>query len=266
MSKTKKIFSLVCIIGLMGAALVSCGGDKAKDQAKDDKVLIAATEPTFDPFDTVDENGKLVGFDMDLMNAIAKNQGFKVEYKQFEFDSLIPAIQSDAADMITAGMNGDNPDRRKKVDFSDPYYKSGLVVLVKKDNDKIKDMDSIGKDSVVASQIGTTGADKANELKEEGKIKDVKINNGYDQCFLMLENGDVNAVIVDKPVAEKIISKNKNLKIVGDTVNAESFAFAVKKGNTELLEKINAGLKNVIADGTYDKLYKQWFGTEPEKH
>lgn len=263
MKKFKKVLALACIMALAITALAGCGGGK-KDAAKDKDVLIAGTEPTFAPFDTTDEDGKLVGFDMDLMDAIAKNQGFKVDYKSFEFDSLIPALEAGNIDMITAGMNSEDPERRKKVDFSDPYYKSGLVVMVKKDNDTVKSIDDLTPDMTVASQIGTTGADLATKLKDEGKIKDTKIDNQFTECLLQLQNGDVNAVIIDKPVAEKALSKYTDLKIVGDTLNAEAFGFAVAKGNTELLDKINKGLENVKKDGTYEKIYEKWFGSPAE--
>ena len=246
----------MCAAALMITALAGCGSDKKESAEKE---LIAGTEPTFAPFDTTDGDGNLIGFDMDLMDAIAKDQGFKVKYQAFEFDALIPALDAGNIDMITAGMNEDNEARRKKVDFSEPYYKSGLVVVVKDDNDKIKGIDSLTPDMVVASQIGTTGADETNKLKEEGKIKDTKINNGFDTCLLQVSNGDVDAVIIDKPVAEVALSKFKGLKIVGDTLDAENFGFAVAKGNKELLDKINKGLENVKKDGTYDKIYDKWF-------
>lgn len=258
MKKTTKVIALICALALMTTLFAGCGEDK-KEEGKTPH-YIAATEPTFAPFDTVDEDGNIIGFDMDLMNAIAEDQGFTVEYKAFEFDALIPAVNAGNADMITAGMNAEDPERAKKVDFSDTYYDSGLVVLVKEDNNTIKGIDTLTSDMKIASQTGTTGADKANELKDEGKVGDVIINNGFDTCILQLSNGDVDAVIIDKPVAENAVGKTEGLKIVGEPLNAESYGFAVAKGNTELLEKINAGLKNVIENGTYDKLYDKWFG------
>ncbi len=255
MKKTTKLISLFCAVAMMGAIFTGCGA-----KAEEKEHYLAATEPGFAPFETTDDEGNIVGFDMDLMNAIGEDQGFTVEYKAFEFDSLIPALNAGNTDMITAGMNAEDPERREKVDFSDTYYDSGLVVLVKEDNDKITGIDSLTPDMKVASQIGTTGADKAKELANEGKIAEAVVNNGFDTCFLQVVNGDVDAIIVDKPVAENAIKKTEGMKIVGETLNAESYGFAVKKGNEELLEKINKGLKNVIDNGTYDKLYEKWFG------
>ncbi|MCQ2547643.1 MAG: basic amino acid ABC transporter substrate-binding protein [Clostridia bacterium] len=223
--------------------------------------LLAVTEPTFPPFDTTDEDGNLVGFDMDLMNAIAEDQGFKVEYQALSFDALIPALEADQADLITAGMNAEDPERQEKVDFSNTYYDSGLAVVVKEGNDKIKGFDDLkGGKMKVASQTATTGAVETLKLKDEGKIAEAVILDGFDTCIQQVVNEDVDAVIIDLPVAQSYMSKQPGkIKTVGDVLNAESYGFAVQKGNKELLDKINAGLKNMKDNGTYAELYSKWF-------
>ena len=259
--KMKKIFALLLALA-MAFAFAACGEEAAEGNGAEGEVVTykAVTEPTFPPFDTTDENtGEIIGFDMDLMNAIAEDQGFKVTYTAMEFDSLIPAVQSGSADIITAGMNAEAPERQEKVDFSNTYYDSGLVVVVKKDNKTINGMDDLTADMKVASQIGTTGADQTKALFNDGKIKEAVILNGFDTCMLQLKNGDVNAVIIDQPVAKAYMAKQDGVKIVGDVLNAESYGFAVQKGNKELLDKINAGLQNVIDNGTYDELIEKWF-------
>lgn len=266
MKKSKKIAALILVAAMTALALGGCGSSsddgESTENGDSEKTphYIVATEPTFPPFDTTDEDGNIVGFDMDLMNAIAEEEGFTVEYKAFEFDSLIPSVQSGNADIIAAGMNAMDPERQEKVDFSDTYYDSALVVVVKADNDTVTGFDTLGSDMRVASQIGTTGADKANELAEAGEIGEAVINNGYDTCMLQLQNGDVDAVIVDKPVAETYIAKQGGTtKIVGEPEGAESYGFAVQKGNEELLAQINDGLAKLVEDGTYDELVAKWF-------
>ena len=251
MKKSIKVLVAIMALCLATVFMAGCG------QADVYKVI---TEPTFPPFDTTDENGEITGFDMDLMQAIADDQGFDVEFESMGFDALIPAIQAGNADIIAAGMNAMDPDRQKKVDFSETYYDSGLVVLVKEDNNSIKSINDLTPDMKVASQIQTTGGDKANELAKAGKIKEAVILDQFDTCVLQVISGDVQAVIIDKPVAAQYIKKQPGkVKMVGDTLNAESYGFAVAKGNTELLDKINAGLKNMIDNGTYDELYDKWF-------
>ena len=110
-----KIMALMmCLI--MAGALAACSGSKGKTYK-------VGTEPTYPPFDTTNEDGDIIGFDMDLMKAIAKDQGFEVEFASFDFDALIPALKSDSADIVIAGMNI-TPERAKQVDFSDSYYKT----------------------------------------------------------------------------------------------------------------------------------------------
>lgn len=253
----KKIVAVLMIAVLASFALAGCGGNGGD---ADVVAYKAVTEPTFPPFDTTDEDGNITGFDMDLMDAIGEDQGFKVEYTAMEFDGLIPALEAKNAQIIAAGMNAMDPERQKKVDFSETYYDSGLVVVVKADNDTIKGIDSLTPDMKVASQIGTTGADKVEGLAKDKKIKEAVILNGFDTCVLQVKNGDVAAVVIDKPAAENYLKKVEGeLKIVGETLNAESYGFAVQKGDKELLDKINAGLKNVKENGKYDELYKKWF-------
>ena len=115
-------------------------------------------------------------------------------------------------------------------------------------------------DMKVAAQTGTTGAEKVKTLKKEGKIKEAVIVDGLDTAMMQLINGDVSAVINDKPVNEAYMKKKPDkVKMVGKALNAENYGFAVAKGNDELLEKINKGLANIKEDGTYDKLVDEWF-------
>ena len=269
MSNKLKKFLAMGLMSVMVLSLAACGGSTDTDSEAADgdsesgevTTYTAVTEATFPPFDTVDEEtGEIIGFDMDLMNAIAEDQGFAVEYVDMEFDSLIPALQAGNGDIITAGMNAEDPERQAQVDFSDTYYDSALVVVVKADNETITSIDDLTADMKVASQIGTTGADEVNSLAEAGSIKEAVILNGFDTCMLQLINGDVQAVIIDKPVAEAYMNKQEGkVKTVGEPLNAESYGFAVQKGNTELLEKINTGLQNVKDNGTYDELIEKWF-------
>ncbi len=252
MKKTIMKLLAVASIMVMMFALTSCGkGD----------TLLVVTEATFPPFDTTDDDGNIAGFDMDLMNAIAEDQGFEVEYKDIGFDSLIPALEADEADIIAAGMNSLDPDRQKKVDFSTPYFDSQLVLVVADDNTSINSIDDLTSDMKVAGQIGTTGADEANALADDGKIAKAVILDKVSDAMLQLQNGDIDAIILDKPVTESYISKQPGVaKIVGSPIGElESYAFAVQKDNAELLEKINTGLQNMIDNGTYDKLVAKWF-------
>ncbi len=255
----KNLAMKLAVLGLCvvtAFAFTACGSSSSSK--KTTKTYTVVTEPTFPPYDTTDKDGNLDGFDMDMVKAIAKDQGFKVKFKSMEFQSLIPAIQAGNADIIAAGMNVDK-ERSKKVDFTNTYSDSGLVVMVKKDNTTIKGVDSLTSTMKVASQTGTSGATECKDLQKEGKISEAVILDGFDTCIMQLQNGDVNAVIIDKPVAQNYIQKHSGkFKIVGKTMDAESYAMAVKKGNTALKKQLNQGLKNIIKDGTFQKLCDKW--------
>ena len=255
----KKSVIAVLLAMLLVFSLSACGG--SDDSGSGDTVVYkVGTEPTFPPFDTTDDNQNIVGLDMDLIKAIGEDQGFEVKFENLSFDGLIPALKAGNIDIVAAGMNKDDPERQKEVDFSDSYYDSQLFVAVTVDNDSITSIDDLTPDMKVAAQTGTTGAEKVKELKEEGKIKEAVILDGLDTVMMQLINGDVSAVINDKPVTEAYMKKQPDkVKMVGEALNAENYGFAVAKGNDELLEKINAGLANIKEDGTFDKLVDEWF-------
>ena len=254
------IIALALIMAFVFTACSSSSGSKeASGSAEGAKVYKVIMEPTFPPFDTTDENGELAGFDVDMMNAIAADQGFEIEFAQMEFGALIPAIEAGNADIIASGMNAEDPERQKKVDFTDTYYDSGLVVMVKVDNDTITGIDSLTPDMKVASQTGTTGADACQELADNGKVAEAVILDGFDTCVLQLKTDSVQAVIIDAPVAASYMKQQSGeFKTVGDVLNAESYGMAVQKGNDELREKLNAGLKNIVENGTFAELCEKW--------
>lgn len=261
MKKSAKALVIAMILVLTCGVLAGCGSKEEGDDATV-KTYIAATEPTYAPFDTTDEEGNIVGFDMDLLNAIGEDQGFKVEYQSFEFDAIVPAIQAGNADIIAAAMNVTEK-RAEQVDFSDKYFDSGKVILVKKDNDTIKDVNDFTADMKVAAQIGTTEGEYVQKLADEGKIGEAVVLNKTTDCILQLQNGDVNAIIMDAPVAKFYSNKyGDEIKRLDATIDPAPMAFAVQKGNDELLEKINAGLKNLKENGTYDELVKKWFESD----
>lgn len=256
MKNFKKVTAFILVL-IMVFSFSACGQDKA---AEEEVVYKVAMEPTFPPFDTTDsETGELSGFDVDMMEAIAEDQGFKIEWTNMGFGGLIPALQAGNIDIIASGMNA-SEDRREKVDFSNTYYDSGLVVAVKVGNKTVKGIDDLTADMKVGGQIGTTGAELCTKLQEEGKIKEAKIYDGLDVAMMDLQNGGIDALINDLPVTKAYMTaKPGTVEIVGDVLNAESYGIAVKKGNEELLNKINTGMKNIKENGTFDELYKKWF-------
>ncbi|MBQ9272466.1 MAG: basic amino acid ABC transporter substrate-binding protein [Mogibacterium sp.] len=259
--KKKSLVLLLAFAMIFTFMLGACGGGSDESASDEGETLKVVTEATFAPFEsTEDGDTTIVGFDPDMMAAIAEDQGLKLEWVNMEFDSLIPALEAGEGDIICAGMNKLAGDRAEKADFGDTYFESELMLLVSADSD-LTGIDAVTSDMKLASQIGTTGGDMVQTMKDEGKIADGVVLNQWTDCYLQLKNGEVQGVIVDKPVGEAYLkSHGDEAKFVGDAFgDHEEFAFAVKKGNTELLEKLNTGLANIKANGTYDELVDKWF-------
>lgn len=253
----KLLVFIMAALMLVALAVTGCGGEEKKAAEAPEKVLRVATEPTFAPFEFQEEGSdKLSGFDMDLIRAIGAKMGYKVEIANMGFDALIPALNTGNIDVAIAGMSITD-ERKQAVGMSDPYYTSGLIVMVQKDNNDIKSIEDL-KGKRIAAQIGTTGAAKAHSV--EGAV--VTEFNTNTESAMELTNGGVDAVINDSPVIGYYLAQGGSevAKTVGDVMEAEQYGIAVKKDNTKLLEDINKALAELKKDGEYDKIYKTWFG------
>ena len=219
---------------------------------------VGGTSADFPPFEYV-QNGKYVGFDIDLISAIAKMEGFNVSIRDMSFDSLIPALKAGVIDIAIAGMTITNQ-RQKVVDFSQPYWFANQDVIVNK-NSKYTVTVLFGNHKV-GVQTGTTGdLWVTNNLAKTGILKkeNVKRYQSFIYALQALLNNAVDAVVLDSPVAERF-AKMKPVKIVATLITGESYGIAVKKGNTFLLGKINDGLKKIKASGQMAKLIDKYFG------
>lgn len=253
---SKKIMLFMMAVLMTALMLTGCGGGGGEKKSAE-KVLKIGTNADFAPFEFQDVNGKeYIGFDMDLIRAVAKEMGYKAEISNINFDGLIPALESGNIDVIISGMTI-NDERKKKVNFSAPYYKSGLTIIVKDDNTEIAEFkDLAGKR--VAVQIGTTSA--AEVKKIEGVI--VKEYNSSADTFMELKAGGVDAVVNDRPVNDYYIMKSgvKNVKALPDLLTSEDYGIAVNKKNEALLKEVNTALEKLQKNGDYDKIFKKWFG------
>ncbi|MCQ6281292.1 transporter substrate-binding domain-containing protein [Bacillus sp. EB600] len=248
------LFSLLLILTLVIAA---CGNkDSAGKKENSEKVYKVGVDTTYPPFE-FKEGNQYKGIDIDLINAIAKNQGIKIELSPMDFGGIIPAMQANQLDVAIAGMSITD-ERKKVVDFSTPYFNAGLTVVVKKDNATIKSVDDLtGK--TVAVKKGTTGAKYALDNASKLGIKVVQFNDSP-AMFQEVSNGNADALIEDYPVISYAIAqKDLGLKIVGKRLNGDQYGIAVLKGqNQDVLKKINNGLAELKKDGTYDKIIKTY--------
>jgi len=259
MFKKWVIFPVVALFAV-ALGLSGCGGSQ-QAQPTAAKTLKVGAEATFPPFEFQDEQSKdYVGFDVDLMKAIGKQMGMEVEIVNIGFDGLIPALEGGQIDAAASGMTI-TEERSKKVNFSKPYYKSGLSIIVRADNNTINGFKDL-EGKRIAVQIGTTGAAEAQ------KIKDAKVRefNSASEALLELKAGGADAVVNDLPVNEYYLAKggSKDAKLVGEVLSSEEYGIAVVKKNTELIGKINKALDAIKQNGEYAKIYEKWFGKKPQ--
>lgn len=217
------------------------------------KKLYVGTNAEFKPYEYL-ENGKIVGFDIDLMEAIGKKLGYEIVWHNMSFDGLLPALQLNKLDAVIAGM-GQTPERQKAVTFSMPYLfiEGGHYVLVAENSPLTKKEELKGKH--VGVQIGT--------VQEEFTINIGGIPKLYDSwtgALMDLKNGKVDAVIIADISAEEYL-KNldgiKKIDIIFDTKPGASIAF--RKGNTEMADKFNKALIELDKEGKYLEILKKYF-------
>ena len=247
----KKVF--VTATTALAIAASFAGNAMARD------LLHVGTEPTFAPFEFLDtKTREFSGFDIDLIKAVADKAGYDVKIMNMGFDALIPALTSGTIDVIASGISM-TEERQKKVDFTTPYYQSGLSYLIRKDSaDKIKGFEDL-KGKRLAVQIGTTGAEYAKGV-EGAKVASF---NTTSEAFMDLNARNADAVVLDRPVLAYFLKTKpkvaKHLQLSADVADAEYFGFAVKKGNTELQQKLNAAFDELKKSGEFDKIQDKWF-------
>lgn len=251
MKNVIKLLALSLAMIFVLACFPACGsGDK----------YIIATDTTFAPFEFVDENGKYIGIDIELFTAIAEDQNIEFEFHHLGFNAALTALESGAADGVIAGMSI-NEKRKETYTFSDPYYESGVVMAIAADNNDVKGYSDL-KDKVVAVKNNTEGQTFANSIKDTYGFE-VEVYKDSNTMYLAVKNGNAVACFEDYPVMGYGISKGNGLKMVTDKELPSNYGFAVLKGagNDELVEKFNAGLKNLKESGKYQEILDKYIKT-----
>ncbi|WP_066295187.1 transporter substrate-binding domain-containing protein [Bacillus sp. FJAT-29937] len=259
-----KKFSLLSLFLILSLLLAACGTSKNEGKsgegssAEDSKVYKVGVDTTYPPFE-FEENGEYKGIDIELINAIAESQGFKIELNPMDFGGIIPAMQANQLDIAIAGMSI-TEERKKIVDFAEPYFDAGITLVVKKDNSDITTIDDL-KGKTVAVKNGTSGALFAQQNADSKGFKVVQFKDSP-SMFQEVANGNADALIEDYPViAYAIAQKDLGLKITGERLNDDKYGIAVLKGkNQDVLEKINKGLAELKENGKYDEILKTYLG------
>ena len=249
----KKIYQLMIVLMII---LVSVGAVFAQAETK---TYIVGTCADYPPFEWIDSNSNYVGLDMDLMKVIAVREGYKIEFRDIGYDSLIPALKAGKIDIEAAAVNITSK-RAKIVDFTDAYWKADQPIMVKKDSD-LNIVTALSQDHKVGAQRGTTQADWIqNNLLDKGVKVKLELYETNDSGVMDLVNGRIDAFICDAPEA-KVFTENNPLKMVGVIYTGEEgyMGFAVQKGDPKkLLPLLNKGLKEVEGE-IKDNLVKAYF-------
>ena len=222
--------------------------------------ITVATDATWPPFEMVDETTKeFIGFDIDLMKAIAAEAGFQVEFVNVGWDALLAGMATGQYDAACSAMTITD-ERKQAFDFSEPYYNAGQLIAVAVNNEVIRGpADLVGK--VTGAQLGTTGAIHVETIAGAT----LKNYDSIDLAFLDLINGQIDAVVADNPLVVGYVTKYAGkIKTVGQPFTDEFYGIAVKKNAPEILNAINAGLKAVLAKGIIAQLEAKWLAVAPE--
>lgn len=246
----KKFLSVLLAV-MMIAVMFSFAGCAKKT----DKYVIA-TDTTFAPFEFQSEGGEYIGIDIEILAAIAEDQGFEYELQPLGFNAAVAALESSQADGVIAGMSITDV-RKEKYDFSKAYYDSGVVMAIKADNEEIKSYEDLAGKKV-AVKTGTEGATFAESIKDQYGFEVVYFDESpfmYDE----VKTGNSVACFEDYPVMGYGISQGNGLKMVTDMEKGSSYGFAVLKGkNGDLLKMFDKGLENIINNGKYQEILDKY--------
>jgi len=221
--------------------------------------VVVGTDATYPPMESVDrQTNQIVGFDVDLMNEIAKLINIQPEFQNAAFDTIFTALQSKQFDAVMSSATITD-ERQKIIAFSDPYIEVGQVVVVRSDS-QIKGAPDLANGAVVGVQTGTTGEEAA---LSEAKVADANLKRypTIDLAFAELANNTIDAVIADSPTVGNYVSQEQykgKVQVVGEPFTTESYGIAVQQGDTELLNAINAALAQLKSNGTIDQLKQKY--------
>ena len=256
----KKIIALVLMVLMVVGCFAGCGSNEKK--------LLVATNAEFEPFESLNADGEIVGFDIDLMNAIAKKMGYEVKYENMEFDGVVAAVANGTTDLAISGLTI-NAKRKKSVNFSDPYYSGAAqILIVGKDDTYYTGTDKATLDEQLKGQkigvcSGYTGQFYAEGDEGWGfkKIEgaEVKIYENISLAIADLKAKNISAIIMDDSVAKEAAEANSDVaKIIDVALTVEEYGIAIDKTNSELKKEVDKALAELIKDGTVDKLLEKY--------
>ncbi|WP_261664791.1 basic amino acid ABC transporter substrate-binding protein [Deinococcus sp. Marseille-Q6407] len=236
------------------ATTAPAGGGTCMDKIRKDGLRVI-TSPDYPPYESTNEQNQIVGFDVDLVNALAKEIGIEAKFTGQGFDGLIPSLIANRADLIAAGLTK-TEERAKSVSFSDPYEETKNVIVVSAKDTGINGPDTL-KGKTVGVQLGTVQADMA--AKIDGA--DVRTFNLFSEALAALKAGQIDSMIVDAPAGDNYVKANKDVKLAGQ-MDGGNKALATRLECTDLVAELNAALATVQQNGQMKQIHDKWFNTQ----
>lgn len=252
----KKFLAVLLAALMICISFVACSSEKKSDDTNTDantqETLTMATNAEFPPYE-YKEGDKVVGIDAEVAQAIADKLGMKLEIVDTKFDAIIPGVQSGKYDMGMAGMTV-TPEREQSVAFSDSYA-TGIQSIIVKQGSAIKSVDDLSEKTKIGVQLGTTGDIYAKDDFGDEAVQEY--DKGADAVQALIA-GKIDCVIIDNEPAKSFVAANEGLEILKTSYAEEDYAICFKKDNTELQTKVNDALKELIADGSLQKIVNKY--------
>ncbi|MCY6369726.1 amino acid ABC transporter substrate-binding protein [Clostridium ganghwense] len=266
MKKISKLATLI-LSSILIISLAGCGNSKSssKDTITKDGIpnkIVVGLDDSFPPMGFRSDEDKIIGFDIDMANEMAKRMGVEIEYMPTEWSGVIPALKTKKFTVIISAMSV-TEERKKEIAFSNPYILEKQVIVVKKDNLTINSADDL-KDKIVGVQLGSTSAEAISPIRNT--MKEVKEYDKNTDALQDLAIGRLDAVAVDELVARYYIKEhNDKYRVVEKEISKEPIAIGFRKEDTALQNKFNETLKAMQKDGTMTKISEKWFGEDITK-
>lgn len=260
----KKIIAMLLGWMLLGA-LTGCDGKPAatpvaEPTPSDGRLYIVGTDASYVPFEFQNDKRDIVGFDVEVLRAVAARQGFRVKFVNTPWEGIFTTLSLGERDILASAISI-TESRKQDMDFSDPYFVARQLIAIPAGQNDIHAFADL-KQRKVAVQAGTTGEALLQQLQGRGSARIHRFGSTW-QALRALEQGQVDAVLGDNGAVANYVAGNARHQLVtvedSASFSPEYYAFAVKKGNRELLDKLNAGLKTIQADGSYQQIYRKYF-------
>ena len=253
----KKVLALVLAL-VMALSLVACGGNNNNEGDDGKKTFVMGIDPEYPPFSYLDENGEYAGFDVEICKAACDLLGWDFEVFSVNWDQKLVQLNGKECDCIWSGMTILDSMKDAGYVISAPYYDNTQVIMVKEGSDIKSSADLAGK--VVAVQLGTSGESllKGDLADMAATFDELTTCDSFLKCFTELDSNGVDAVFVDKPVAESYAAKNEGFTIIDENLGAEQYGIAFRADDAELCASIEDAVAKLVENGTYAEIAEKY--------